>query len=88
MKPKPMLFDEPTSALEPELVVEMLEVMTSLAAVKMPMIVVTQETGFAPEVADGVVFMADGTVIATGPPDELLSAPRHELTRQYLARIL
>jgi polar amino acid transport system ATP-binding protein len=88
MKPKLMLFDEPTSALDPELVGEVLEVMTSLAAEGMTMVVVTHEMGFAREAADEVVFMADGVVVETGPPGEVLSAPAHERTRQFLARIL
>ncbi|NIH79820.1 amino acid ABC transporter ATP-binding protein [Amycolatopsis viridis] len=88
MKPKLMLFDEPTSALDPELVGEVLEVMTSLAAEGMTMVVVTHEMGFAREVADEVVFMADGAVVETGPPAQVLGAPRHERTRQFLARIL
>ncbi|TVT59485.1 amino acid ABC transporter ATP-binding protein [Amycolatopsis rhizosphaerae] len=88
MKPKLMLFDEPTSALDPELVGEVLEVMTALAAEGMTMVVVTHEMGFAREVADEIVFMADGAVVETGPPDEVLTAPRHERTRQFLARIL
>jgi polar amino acid transport system ATP-binding protein len=88
MKPKLMLFDEPTSALDPELVGEVLEVMTSLAAEGMTMVVVTHEMGFAREVADEVVFMADGAVVETGPPAQVLGAPEHERTRQFLARIL
>ncbi|AIJ24444.1 polar amino acid ABC transporter ATPase [Amycolatopsis methanolica 239] len=88
MKPKLMLFDEPTSALDPELVGEVLEVMTSLAAEGMTMVVVTHEMGFAREVADEVVFMADGAVVETGPPAQVLGAPEHRRTRQFLARIL
>ncbi|WP_116102463.1 amino acid ABC transporter ATP-binding protein [Amycolatopsis thermalba] len=88
MKPKLMLFDEPTSALDPELVGEVLEVMTSLASEGMTMVVVTHEMGFAREVADEVVFMADGAVVETGPPAQVLGAPEHERTRQFLARIL
>ncbi|MEU8411592.1 amino acid ABC transporter ATP-binding protein [Amycolatopsis japonica] len=88
MKPKLMLFDEPTSALDPELVGEVLAVMGTLAAEGMTMVVVTHEMGFAAEAADEVVFMADGTVVETGPPGELLSSPKHERTRQFLARVL
>ncbi|UMP07608.1 amino acid ABC transporter ATP-binding protein [Amycolatopsis sp. EV170708-02-1] len=88
MKPKLMLFDEPTSALDPELVGEVLAVMGSLAAEGMTMVVVTHEMGFAAEAADEVVFMADGTVVETGPPGELLSSPKHERTKQFLARVL
>ncbi|MGW4834116.1 amino acid ABC transporter ATP-binding protein [Amycolatopsis japonica] len=88
MKPKLMLFDEPTSALDPELVGEVLAVMGTLAAEGMTMVVVTHEMGFAAEAADEVVFMADGTVVETGPPGELLSSPKHERTKQFLARVL
>ncbi|WP_433275213.1 amino acid ABC transporter ATP-binding protein [Pseudonocardia xinjiangensis] len=88
MRPKLMLFDEPTSALDPELVGEVLEVMRALAAEDMTMIVVTHEMGFAREVADEVVFMVDGAVVETGPPSQVLAAPRHERTRQFLARVL
>ncbi|MFJ8916361.1 amino acid ABC transporter ATP-binding protein [Amycolatopsis sp. NPDC102389] len=88
MKPKLMLFDEPTSALDPELVGEVLAVMGTLAAEGMTMVVVTHEMGFAAEAADEVVFMADGMVVETGPPGEILSAPKHERTRQFLARVL
>ncbi|WP_410650791.1 amino acid ABC transporter ATP-binding protein [Amycolatopsis sp. cmx-4-54] len=88
MKPKLMLFDEPTSALDPELVGEVLAVMGTLAAEGMTMVVVTHEMGFAAEAADEVVFMADGVVVETGPPGEILSAPKHERTKQFLARVL
>ncbi|EME52905.1 amino acid ABC transporter ATP-binding protein [Amycolatopsis decaplanina] len=88
MKPKLMLFDEPTSALDPELVGEVLAVMGTLAAEGMTMVVVTHEMGFAAEAADEVVFMADGTVVETGPPGEILSSPKHERTKQFLARVL
>ncbi len=88
MKPKLMLFDEPTSALDPELVGEVLAVMGTLAAEGMTMVVVTHEMGFAAEVADEVVFMADGAVVETGPPGEILSSPKHERTKQFLARVL
>ncbi|AGM04192.1 amino acid ABC transporter ATP-binding protein [Amycolatopsis keratiniphila] len=88
MKPKLMLFDEPTSALDPELVGEVLAVMGTLAAEGMTMVVVTHEMGFAAEAADEVVFMADGTVVETGPPGEILSDPKHERTKQFLARVL
>ncbi|MEC3982364.1 amino acid ABC transporter ATP-binding protein [Amycolatopsis sp. H20-H5] len=88
MKPKLMLFDEPTSALDPELVGEVLEVMAALAAEGMTMVVVTHEMSFAREAADEVVFMADGAVVETGPPSQVLGDPRHERTRQFLARVL
>jgi polar amino acid transport system ATP-binding protein len=88
MKPKLMLFDEPTSALDPELVGEVLAVMNSLAADGMTMVVVTHEIAFAAEAADEVVFMADGAVVETGPPESILKSPEHERTRQFLARVL
>ena len=88
MEPRLMLFDEPTSALDPELVGEVLDVMIDLAREGMTMIVVTHEIGFALEVADRVVFMDDGIVIEEGPPQEVLSNPKHERTRSFLARVL
>jgi len=88
MRPKLMLFDEPTSALDPELVGDVLEVMRGLASDGMTMIVVTHETGFAREAADEVVFMDDGAVVESGPPGQVLEAPRHQRTRQFLARVL
>lgn len=88
MKPRVMLFDEPTSALDPELVGDVLEVMRTLASAGMTMIVVTHEIGFAREVCDRVVFMAEGEIIEQGPPSEVLSNPRHDRTREFLRRIL
>ncbi|WP_425557123.1 amino acid ABC transporter ATP-binding protein [Kribbella solani] len=88
MRPKIMLFDEPTSALDPELVGEVLAVMKGLSDTGMTMIVVTHEIGFAREVADTVVFMADGQIIEAGPPEAVLDEPRHERTRDFLARVL
>lgn len=88
MKPKLMLFDEPTSALDPELVGEVLSVMNSLAQEGMTMVVVTHEISFAAEAADEIVFMADGSIVETGPPERVLKNPEHERTRQFLARVL
>ncbi len=88
MRPKLMLFDEPTSALDPELVGEVLEVMRELAAEGMTMIVVTHEMAFAREVADEVVFMADGLVVEKGPPAQVITDPQHERTRTFLRRML
>jgi len=88
MEPRLMLFDEPTSALDPELVGEVLDVMTGLAQEGMTMIVVTHEIAFALEVADRVVFMDDGVVVEEGPPEEVLSNPKHERTRTFLTRVL
>ena len=88
MDPELMLFDEPTSALDPELVGDVLSVMRELARDGMTMMVVTHEMSFAREVADRVVFMDDGVVIEDGPPDRVISAPREERTRTFLARLL
>jgi polar amino acid transport system ATP-binding protein len=88
MDPKLMLFDEPTSALDPELVGDVLDVMRQLARDGMTMIVVTHEMGFAREVADEVVFMDEGVVVESGPPREVLVAPRHERTRAFLSKVL
>ncbi len=88
MDPKVMLFDEATSALDPELVGEVLRVMRQLAAEGMTMVVVTHEMGFARDVADRVIFMADGAVVEEGHPQQIFSAPRAERTRQFLQTIL
>ncbi len=88
MDPELMLFDEPTSALDPELVGEVLSVMRDLAESGMTMIVVTHEIGFAREVADQVVFMAEGVVVEQGTPDEVLGNPREPRTRDFLAKVL
>jgi len=84
MQPKLMLFDEVTSALDPELKGEVLRVMRALADEGMTMLVVTHELGFAREVADRVVFMEDGRIVEIGTPAELFQAPRSERTRQFL----
>lgn len=88
MKPRVMLFDEPTSALDPELVGDVLEVMRTLAQEGMTMIVVTHEIGFAREVCDRVVFMADGEIVEQGLPGKVLLDPQHERTREFLRRLL
>jgi polar amino acid transport system ATP-binding protein len=88
MDPDLMLFDEPTSALDPELVGEVLGVMRDLAASGMTMIVVTHEIAFAKEVADQVIFMDEGTVVESGDPMEVLTAPQHSRTQSFLSRIL
>ncbi len=87
MDPKLMLFDEPTSALDPELVGEVLKVMKQLATDGMTMLVVTHEMGFAHEVADEVVFMADGRVVEAGPPAEVLDNPREQRTKAFLSSL-
>jgi ABC-type polar amino acid transport system ATPase subunit len=88
MQPQAMLFDEVTSALDPELIGEVLRVMRQLAAEGMTMLVVTHEMGFARDVCDRVIFMADGMILEQGTPQQIFSAPRNERTRQFLQSIL
>ena len=88
MEPRILLFDEPTSSLDPEMVREVLEVMQGLAADGMTMVVVTHEVGFARQVADRVVLMADGLVVEEGAPQRFFDHPQHERSRQFLAQIL
>jgi general L-amino acid transport system ATP-binding protein len=88
MKPKVMLFDEPTSALDPEMVGEVLDTMKDLAREGMTMIVVTHEMGFAREVADRVVFMADGQIVEVGTPDHFFQNPQEDRTKLFLSQIL
>jgi polar amino acid transport system ATP-binding protein len=88
LEPRLLLFDEPTSALDPELVGEVLDVIRDLAGQGTTMIVVTHEIAFAREVADTVVFMADGRIVEQGPPGEVLERPRHERTRAFLSKVL
>jgi polar amino acid transport system ATP-binding protein len=88
MNPKVMLFDEPTSALDPELVGDVLGVMRQLADEGMTMLVVTHEMQFAREVADRVLFMDGGVIVEQGQPSEIISAPKEERTRTFLARVL
>lgn len=88
MKPKVMLFDEPTSALDPEMVKEVLDTMIHLARDGMTMICVTHEMGFAREVADRIVFMADGSIVEVAPPREFFDFARHERTKTFLGQIL
>jgi polar amino acid transport system ATP-binding protein len=88
MRPAVLLFDEPTSALDPELVGEVLGVIEDLARDGTTMVVVTHEIGFARKAADQVVFMDAGRIVETGPPEQVLDAPRHERTRAFLARVL
>jgi polar amino acid transport system ATP-binding protein len=87
MNPKVMLFDEATSALDPELVGEVLTVIRNLADQGMTMILVTHEIGFAREVADEVIFMADGLVVEQGPPAQVLGAPKADRTKSFLHRV-
>jgi polar amino acid transport system ATP-binding protein len=88
MKPKIMLFDEPTSSLDPELVGEVLAVMRSLARDGMTMVVVTHEMGFAAEVADRVIFMDFGAVLEEGPPSTFFKQPQHDRAAQFLAKTI
>jgi polar amino acid transport system ATP-binding protein len=88
MEPKVMLFDEVTSALDPELVGEVLGVMRDLAAEGMTMLVVTHEMGFAREVGDRVVLMSEGRIVEQGPPQEFFENPSTERAKQFLSRIL
>ncbi|NOY11185.1 MAG: amino acid ABC transporter ATP-binding protein [Archaeoglobi archaeon] len=88
MNPEVMLFDEVTSALDPELVKEVLEVMRGLAREGMTMLVVTHEMGFAREVGDRVIFMDHGVIVEEGTPEEIFSNPREERTRRFLRMIL
>ena len=88
MDPKLMLFDEPTSALDPELVGDVLGVMRDLARDGTTMVVVTHEMGFAREVADEVVFMADGVIVERGPARQVIDAPTHTRTQAFLSRVL
>ena len=88
MKPKVILFDEPTSALDPEMIKEVLDTMKDLANEGMTMICVTHEMGFAREVADRVVFMADGEVVEVGTPEHFFTNPQEERTQLFLSQIL
>ncbi|MBI3962011.1 MAG: amino acid ABC transporter ATP-binding protein, partial [Deinococcus sp.] len=88
MQPKVMLFDEVTSALDPELVGEVLQVMRQLAKEGMTMLIVTHEMRFAREVADRVIFMDNGKIVEQGPPEAIFTAPQHERTKTFLKAIL
>ncbi len=88
MEPKIMLFDEPTSSLDPEMVGEVLEVMRTLAKEGMTMVVVTHEMGFAREVGDRVLFMDEGEIIEEGIPSELFTEPKHKRTQSFLSKVL
>ena len=88
MEPDVMLFDEPTSALDPEMVGEVLEVIKGLVETGMTSVIVTHEMGFAKEVSDRVLFMADGGILESGPPEELFSAPKNPRLQDFLAKVL
>ena len=88
MEPEVMLFDEPTSALDPEMVGEVLDVMKELAEMGMTMVVVTHEMGFAKEVADRVIFMAEGKILEEGTPADIFGSPNCARLKDFLAKVL
>lgn len=88
MKPEVLLFDEPTSALDPEMVGEVLQVMGELAREHMTMIVVTHEMGFAKEVADRILFMADGQILEEAAPAEFFGNPKNERLKAFLSKVI
>ncbi|MDP9022683.1 MAG: amino acid ABC transporter ATP-binding protein [Actinomycetota bacterium] len=88
MEPKVMLFDEPTSALDPEMIKEVLDAMIDLARQGMTMVVVTHEMGFAREVADRIVFMAEGQIVEVGTPRHFFEDPQEERTKLFMSQIL
>ena len=88
MNPEVMLFDEPTSALDPEMVGEVLNVMRDLAKEHMTMVVVTHEMGFAREVSDRVIFMAEGKIVEEGTPEEIFTAPKTERLQSFLSKVI
>ena len=88
MEPEVMLFDEPTSALDPEMVGEVLEVMKELAQTGMTMVVVTHEMGFAREVGNRVLFMADGKLLEKGTPEDIFEHPQHPRLQDFLSKVL
>jgi polar amino acid transport system ATP-binding protein len=88
MKPDLMLLDEVTSALDPELVAEVLEVIRELAAAGMTMLIATHEMSFARDIADRVCFLDEGVILEQGPPQQILSEPKEPRTQQFLQRII
>jgi polar amino acid transport system ATP-binding protein len=88
MKPQLMLLDEVTSALDPELVGEVLNVIRELAAGGMTMLIATHEMGFAREIASRVCFLDDGVILEQGPPEQIFSSPQEPRTQQFLQRIV
>ncbi|GEK33291.1 amino acid ABC transporter ATP-binding protein [Kurthia sibirica] len=88
MEPEVMLFDEPTSALDPEMVKEVLDAIRKLAHDGMTMVVVTHEMGFAKEICDNIVFMADGKIVEVAPPAQFFSNPQSERAQEFLKAIL
>ncbi|MAS93378.1 MAG: glutamine ABC transporter ATP-binding protein [Verrucomicrobiales bacterium] len=88
MNPEIMLFDEPTSALDPEMISEVLEVMVGLAKEGMTMVCVTHEMGFARQVADRVIFMADGRIVEEAPPENFFNNPQNERTKTFIGQVM
>jgi len=88
MEPDVMLFDEPTSALDPEMVGEVLEVIKGLVDTGMTSVIVTHEMGFAREVSDRVLFMAEGNILEEGKPDQVFQSPDHPRLKDFLAKVL
>jgi polar amino acid transport system ATP-binding protein len=88
MEPDVMLFDEPTSSLDPEMVGEVLTVIKALVKEGMTTVIVTHEMGFAKEVSDRVLFMDDGLIVESGPPEQLFSNPVNKRTQEFLSRVL
>lgn len=87
LNPAVLLFDEPTSALDPELVNEVLQVIKDLARQHITMVIVTHEMNFAKEVADRVIFMADGIIVEQGTPEEIFRNPQNERTKKFLRQL-
>ena len=88
MNPDVILFDEPTSALDPEMFGEVLDLMKSLAKEGMTMIIVTHEMGFAKEVANKVLFIDDGMILESAPPDEFFGSPKNPRLKEFLSKVL
>lgn len=88
MDPKVMLFDEPTSSLDPEMVKEVLDAIRRLAQSGMTMVVVTHEMGFAREMCDRIVFMADGKIVEVTPPEQFFSNPKSERAKDFLSKVI
>jgi polar amino acid transport system ATP-binding protein len=88
MRPDLMLLDEVTSALDPELVAEVLEVIRELAAGGMTMLIATHEMGFARDIADRICFLDEGVILEQGPPEQILTEPKEPRTQQFLQRII
>ena len=88
MRPQIMLLDEVTSALDPELAAEVLDVIRELASGGMTMVIATHEMGFARDIADRVCFLEDGMIVEEAPPAELFASPKDERTRRFLRRIV